>query len=185
MCRVYAMDIMVSCTSLDRKGLGSVSGSSTSSPSRSDPVRLQVLTSCMMENHHLYDDCIYYVPYYSFLVYLPSVYIMSHLASASTSNASSFLLWKASCEYSFREGFIFAFFASQEPFAKIKTAKILSSTCKANDNPRPTWNYLYSRQQNRVNECAFDGFRWSYPGNRNAERPGYEGTFLAILEQRA
>ena len=33
----------------------------------------------------------------------------------------------------FREGFIFAFFASQEPFAKIKTAKILSSKCKANE----------------------------------------------------
>ena len=30
----------------------------------------------------------------------------------------------------FHEGFIFVFFVSQEPFAKIKTAKILSSTCK-------------------------------------------------------
>ena len=25
----------------------------------------------------------------------------------------------------------------------------------------PTWNYLFSRQQRRVNECAFDGYRWS------------------------
>ena len=41
----------------------------------------------------------------------------------------------------FREVFIFAFFASQEPFAKIKTAKILLPMCKANEphfNPWPT-----------------------------------------------
>ena len=59
---------------------------------------------------------------------------------------------------------------------------------------------LYSRQQNRVSECAFDGYRWSSPGKRTNqtaaqgrerkpkryyERPGYEGTFLAALEQRA
>ena len=40
----------------------------------------------------------------------------------------------------FREGFIFAFFASQEPFAK--TAKILLSTCEVNEPrfyPRPTY----------------------------------------------
>ena len=44
----------------------------------------------------------------------------------------------------FGEGFIFAFFASQEPFAKIKTAKFLLSTCKASE-PRfnlATSNYL-------------------------------------------
>jgi len=42
----------------------------------------------------------------------------------------------------FREGFIFAFFASQEPFAKIKTAKILLSMCEVNElhfNPWPTY----------------------------------------------
>ena len=67
--------------------------------------------------------------------------------------------------------------------------------------------YLYSRQQKRVSECAFDGYRWSYPENRNAsyvstgtwtrqrrksesgsnhyyEHPGYEATFRATLEQR-
>ena len=33
----------------------------------------------------------------------------------------------------FREGFIFAFFASQEPFAKIKTTKFLLSTYKASE----------------------------------------------------
>ena len=67
--------------------------------------------------------------------------------------------------------------------------------------------YLYSRQQKRVSECAFDGYCWCYPENRNAsyvstdtwtrqrcksesrsnryyERPGYEATFLAALEQR-
>ena len=41
----------------------------------------------------------------------------------------------------FREVFIFMFFASREPFAKIKTAKILLPTCKANEprfNPWPT-----------------------------------------------
>ena len=59
----------------------------------------------------------------------------------------------------FREGFIFAFFGSQEPFAKIKTAKILLFTCKANElcfSPRRTWNYLYSHQQKGVSECAFE-----------------------------
>ena len=33
----------------------------------------------------------------------------------------------------FCEGFIFVFFASQEPFAKIKTTKFLLSTCKASE----------------------------------------------------
>ena len=71
----------------------------------------------------------------------------------------------------FREGLIFTFFASQEPFAKIKTTKILLSMCKANKlpfNTQPTWNYLYSRQQKGVSKCAFDGYHWSYLGNWNA-----------------
>jgi len=41
----------------------------------------------------------------------------------------------------FREVFIFAFFASQEPFAKIKTTKILLPKCKVNKprfNSRPS-----------------------------------------------
>ena len=41
----------------------------------------------------------------------------------------------------FREVFIFVFFASQEPFVKIITVKILSPMCKANElrfNPWPT-----------------------------------------------
>ena len=41
----------------------------------------------------------------------------------------------------FRKVFNFAFFASQEPIAKIKTAKILLPMCKANEphfNPWPT-----------------------------------------------
>ena len=45
----------------------------------------------------------------------------------------------------FREVFIFAFFMSQEPFVKIKTAKILLPMCKANEprfNPWP--NYFYT-----------------------------------------
>ena len=37
----------------------------------------------------------------------------------------------------FCEGFIFAFFASQEPFAKIKTLKFLLDTCKAIENYLP------------------------------------------------
>ena len=47
-----------------------------------------------------------------------------------------------------REGFIFAFFTSQEPFAKIKTAK-MSSKCKANElsfNPRPSLNYIVANR---------------------------------------
>ena len=49
----------------------------------------------------------------------------------------------------FREGFIFVFFASQEPFAKIKTAKILSSKCKTNElsfTPQPTYNYIVANR---------------------------------------
>ena len=46
----------------------------------------------------------------------------------------------------FCKGFIFAFFASQEPFAKIKTVKISLSTCEVNEprfNPRPTYTIDY------------------------------------------
>ena len=34
----------------------------------------------------------------------------------------------------FREGFIFAFFVSQELFVKIKTAKFLLSMCKTSES---------------------------------------------------
>ena len=61
-------------------------------------------------------------------------------------------------------------------FSQVKThlqklKQLLSSMCKANQpsfNPWPAWNYLYSCQQNRVGECAFDGHPWSYPGNWSA-----------------
>jgi len=54
----------------------------------------------------------------------------------------------------FREGFIFAFFASQEPFAKIKTAKIF----RPRASERQSLAYLELSQQNRVSEFAFDGY---------------------------
>ena len=41
----------------------------------------------------------------------------------------------------FREGFIFAFFTSQEPFAKIKTAKFLLPTYNASE-PRFSLAYF-------------------------------------------
>ena len=44
----------------------------------------------------------------------------------------------------FHEVFIFAFFTSQEPFMKIKTAKILLPMCKVNKphfNPWPSYFY--------------------------------------------
>ena len=46
-----------------------------------------------------------------------------------------------------REGFIFAFFTSEEPFAKIKTAKM--SKCIANElsfNHRPSLNYIVANR---------------------------------------
>ena len=48
----------------------------------------------------------------------------------------------------FREGFIFVFFASQEPFAKIKTTKFLLSTCKASE---PRFNLAYFKLSSRLN----------------------------------
>ena len=107
-----------------------------------------------------------------------------------------------------REGFIFAFFASQEPFAKIKTEKFLLATCKASD---PRFNPAYFKQSSRPNsnrslpqsvpltaiaqaiqeiEVSTDARtgRRSKAGsgsNRFYERPGYEATFLATLEQTA
>ena len=50
------------------------------------------------------------------------------------------------CKGNCCKGFIFAFFTSQEPFTKIKTAKILSFMCKANKpsfNPRPILGTMY------------------------------------------
>ena len=58
----------------------------------------------------------------------------------------------------FREVFNFAFFASQEPLAKIKTAKILLPTCKRMNRVLIPGLLLYSSLQKRVSECAFDGY---------------------------
>ena len=55
----------------------------------------------------------------------------------------------------FHEVFIFTFFVSQEPFAKIKTEKILLPMCKANE---PRFNPWPTSLQKRVSECAFDGY---------------------------
>ena len=55
----------------------------------------------------------------------------------------------------FREGFIFVFFVSQEPFAKIKTAKIVVQVQnEQTEFHSSAYLELYSRQQNRVSECA-------------------------------
>ena len=110
----------------------------------------------------------------------------------------------------FREGFIFAFFASQELFAKIKTAKFLLSTCKRANRVsiRPTSNYLsiltateacqrvclrrLSLKPSRKSKCYVSTdaqterrHKGESGSNRFYERPGYEATFLATLEQRA
>ena len=105
----------------------------------------------------------------------------------------------------FRKRFNFAFFASQEPFAKIKTAKISLSTCEVNKlgfNPQPTYtaaNRSVSAsvpltailKLSRKSKCHVStGTRTrqrckSESGsNRYYERPWYEATFLATLEQR-
>ena len=66
---------------------------------------------------------------------------------------------------------LFSRFRKSRAIHKIKTAKILSSMCKANKpsfNLRPTWIYLSSCQQMRASECAFDSHRWSYPRNWSA-----------------
>ena len=44
----------------------------------------------------------------------------------------------------FRKVFIFAFFASQDPFAKIKTAKILLPKCKVNEPRFKSMAYFYT-----------------------------------------
>ena len=55
------MDINLPGTSRDNRGSGSVSESSTWSPSKSDPVRLQVLTVCTIGKNHHNLLCIQYV----------------------------------------------------------------------------------------------------------------------------
>ena len=48
----------------------------------------------------------------------------------------------------FHEGFLFAFFVSQEPFTKIKTVKFLLATCKVNE---PRFNQAYFKLSSRSN----------------------------------
>ena len=75
----------------------------------------------------------------------------------------------------FREVFIFAFFVNQEPFAKIKTAKILLPTCKANE---PRFNPWPTSLQKCVSECAFDGYmyHWSNTDARSRQRRNCHGS---------
>ena len=105
----------------------------------------------------------------------------------------------------FRERFNFVFFASQEPSAKIKTAKISLSTCEVNKprfNPRSTYtaaNRSVSAsvpltailKLSRKSKCYVStGTRTRQRcksesrSNRYYEHPWYEATFLAALEQR-
>ena len=107
--------------------------------------------------------------------------------------------------FNFREGFIFTFFASQEPFPKIKTAKFLLATCKASE---PCFNLAYFKLSSRCNSYKspsqrvpltaiaqaiqeIEVLRKHRRTNRTAEQggsnrfyehPGYEATFLATLE---
>ena len=77
---------------------------------------------------------------------LDGLQVFLSYSSRHVKNRQNKLIWSLrwACIYesnsyhmvgNFREGFIFAFFVSQEPFAKIKTAKILSSTCKRMKSP--------------------------------------------------
>ena len=97
----------------------------------------------------------------------------------------------------FREGFIFAYFMSQEPFAKIKTAKFLLSTCKVSEShfnlayfshPNSNRSLLasVSLKPSREPKCYVSTdarTRWRCKNergcNRFYEHPGYEATFLA------
>ena len=58
----------------------------------------------------------------------------------------------------FHKVFIFAFFASREPFAKIKTVTICCPCVKRTNRVLIPGLLLYSSLQKRVSECAFDGY---------------------------
>ena len=95
----------------------------------------------------------------------------STTTTSSTINVMTYNLHHLYCMVgNFCEGFIFVFFASQEPFAKIKTAKFCCPrTMQANRvSIWPTLNYLFELQQKPVSECAFDGYRSSHSGNWSA-----------------
>ena len=57
--------------------------------------------------------------------------------------------------------FLFSHFSRVEPFTKIKLQNFCCPCAKQTNHIsiHPTWNYLFSCQQKRVNECAFDGYR--------------------------
>ena len=63
----------------------------------------------------------------------------------------------------FRVVFIFTFFASQEPFAKIKTPKFCCPCVKQTTRVSIPGLLLYSSLQKCVSECAFDSYHWSNP----------------------
>jgi len=84
------------------------------------------------------------------------------------------LLWQSRVDYrkvsNFREGLIFVIFASQEPFTKIKTAKISQSTCEVN-KPRLNLRPIHTFIQAPTEVCQWVCLWWlsrSYPENRNA-----------------
>ena len=106
----------------------------------------------------------------------------------------------------FREGFIFVFFVSQEPFMKIKTVKFFWSTCKASEphfnpaffklsscpNSNRSLSASVSLKPSRKSKCyvstdAQTGQRSKAESRSNHfyKRPGYEATFLPTAEQRA
>ena len=73
----------------------------------------------------------------------------------------------------FHEGFIFAFFTSQEPFTKIKTAKFCCPHAKRVNHIsiQPTSNYLAVLTPTEAFQSVvhvFDGYHSSHPENQSA-----------------
>ena len=109
----------------------------------------------------------------------------------------------------FREGFTFAFFASQEPFAKLKPRKFCCPRVKRTNRISilSPLEIIYTPANRRVsasvpltaiaeaiqeiemlrstNVRTRERRKAESGSNRYYERPGYEATFLAALEQRA
>ena len=63
----------------------------------------------------------------------------------------------------FRKGFTFAFFASQEPFTKIKAANFIGTHV----HPASESRHYLKLYLTPVSKCAFDGYCSSHSGNRS------------------
>ena len=80
------------------------------------------------------------------------------------------------------EEFVFTFFASKEPFTKIKTAKLLS-TWKVNE---PRFNVSTDTHQHKDTSTRTPAQGHQHKDKSRSshcyKRPGYEATFLTTLE---